>query len=79
MNDLTGFSHAEWAFTRYPLTQSLTKLSEADEKAALDNFRLVLIYSGLLHSSLNADNGSGAAGVVGVAAVAGAAGGIRIP
>jgi len=43
-----GFSHAEWAFTRYPLTQSLTKLTEMDEKSALDNFRLVLSYSGLL-------------------------------
>jgi len=66
MNDWAGFSHAEWAFTRYPLTQSLTKLSEVDEKAALDNFRLVLIYSGLLQSSSNMDN----------MAVAGAGGGV---
>ena len=43
-----GYTHAEWAFTRHPLSQSLTKLSEIDEKAALDNFRLVLTYSGLL-------------------------------
>lgn len=43
-----GFGHAEWAFTRYPLTQSLIKLSEVDDKAAVENFRLVLTYSGLL-------------------------------
>ncbi|XP_046440084.1 myosin-I heavy chain-like isoform X4 [Daphnia pulex] len=43
-----GFSHAEWAFTRYPLAQSLIKFTELDDKAAVDNFRLVLSYSGLL-------------------------------
>ena len=42
-----GFNHSEWAFTRYPLTQALTKMSEVDEKAAVDTFRLVLTYAGL--------------------------------
>ena len=45
-----GFSHAEWAFTRYPLAQSLIKLTDIDDKAAVENFRLVLTYSGLLQS-----------------------------
>lgn len=48
-----GFSHAEWAFTRYPLTQSLTKLPEVDEKASLEHFKLVLTYAGLVQP----DNG----------------------
>ena len=43
-----GFNHSEWAFTRHPLAQSLIKLPEVDDRSALDNFRLVLTYTGLL-------------------------------
>ena len=52
-----GFTHTEWAFTRHPLAQSLIKLSEIDEKAALENFRMVLVYAGLLQPE-NSSQGS---------------------
>lgn len=42
-----GFGYSEWAFSRHPLSQSLIKLTEPDEKAALENFRLVMAYAGL--------------------------------
>ena len=43
-----GFNHSEWAFTRYPLAQALTRMVEVDEKAAVENFRLILTYAGLV-------------------------------
>lgn len=52
-----GFTHSHWAFTRVPLTQTLTKLTESDEKAALENFSLVLMYSGLVQPP-STQNGS---------------------
>ncbi|XP_063222592.1 myosin-I heavy chain isoform X2 [Bacillus rossius redtenbacheri] len=42
-----GFPYTYWAFSRTPLPQSLSKVSEPDEQAALQVFQLILSYAGL--------------------------------
>ena len=42
-----GFSIGYWSFTRQLLTQSLSKLPEADDQTALHMFHLTLTYAGL--------------------------------
>ena len=49
-----GFSYNFWAFSRYPLAQSILKMkNDADEQFLLHNFQLILNYSGL---NQNGDN-----------------------
>ncbi|KAJ8673469.1 hypothetical protein QAD02_004731 [Eretmocerus hayati] len=42
-----GFHYGYWAFSRTPITQSLTKLPDAEEQVALNVFQLILTYAGL--------------------------------
>lgn len=42
-----GFSPAYWAFTKQPLTQTLSKLNEQEEQEMLQVFQSVLTYAGL--------------------------------
>lgn len=47
-----GFPHAFWAFSRLPLLQSLSKLSESDDAKMLQIFQSVLKYAGLGQSGI---------------------------
>lgn len=42
-----GFPGSFWAFTRTPLTQSLSKIPETEEQLALQVFQIILTYAGL--------------------------------
>jgi len=42
-----GFSGSYWSFSRQPITQSLSRLSEQDEQIALQMFQIILKYAGL--------------------------------
>lgn len=42
-----GFSGSYWSFSRQPIVQSLSRLSEQDEQIALQMFQIILKYAGL--------------------------------
>ncbi|XP_025423592.1 myosin-I heavy chain isoform X3 [Sipha flava] len=42
-----GFSGSYWSFSRQPISQSLSRLSEQDEQIALQMFQIILKYAGL--------------------------------
>lgn len=42
-----GFSGSYWSFSRQPISQSLSRLSEQDEQIALQMFAIILKYAGL--------------------------------
>lgn len=42
-----GFHYGYWAFSRTPITQSLTKVPDAEEQISLSVFQLILTYAGL--------------------------------
>lgn len=42
-----GFSGSYWCFSRQPIVQSLSRLSEQDEQIALQMFQIILKYAGL--------------------------------
>uniref|UniRef100_A0A2H8TYF3 Pleckstrin y domain-containing family H member 1 n=1 Tax=Melanaphis sacchari TaxID=742174 RepID=A0A2H8TYF3_9HEMI len=42
-----GFSGSYWSFSRQPISQSLSRLSEQDEQIALQMFHIILKYAGL--------------------------------
>ncbi|XP_037950107.1 myosin-VIIa isoform X2 [Teleopsis dalmanni] len=45
-----GFSHSFWAFSRQPLPQCLSKLSDQEESIMLQIFQTILTYAGLGNS-----------------------------
>lgn len=42
-----GFPYGYWAFSKTALTQSLSKLPEAEEQMAVQVFTTILTYAGL--------------------------------
>lgn len=52
-----GFSGSYWSFSRQPIVQSLSRLSEQDEPIALQMFQIILKYAGLgqngIHNKYN--------------------------
>jgi len=54
-----AFPHRYWAYTKYPLGNSLLTIYDQDlEDAALANFNAILTYSGLLSNGNNPEYGS---------------------
>ncbi len=46
-----GFAHAYWAFSRLPVTQTLSLMAESDEQQATEVFHLILTYAGLIQTN----------------------------
>jgi len=47
-----GFPYAFWAYSKHPLSQSLTKMTEPEEEqVAIQIFALILTYAGLVSNS----------------------------